>query len=237
MQIFRQIFLPFIVPLSFIYGCIVWIRNQLYNREWIKVAVFNKPIISVGNITSGGTGKTPIVIYLAQIFQKQGKNPGIISRGYKRKSTGLHVVHDGKELIADVNTAGDEPLLMASILNNIPIIVSENRIKGIKRLIDYYYADIIIMDDGYQHRKVKRDLDIITVSINDTKKNYRLLPWGNLREPLKNIDRADYVIYTKTKNFSSPDIHIDIQRFIKAKYLISSSIPVLMKYDNLVYKK
>ena len=235
MQSYKRIILPFIVPLSFIYGCFIWIRNQFYNREWINVAVFNKPIISVGNITSGGTGKTPLVIYLAQILQKQGKKPGIISRGYGRKSAGLHVVHDGKKIIVDVQTAGDEPFLMARILNNIPIIVSENRIEGIKQLIDYYYADVIIMDDGFQHRKVKRDLDILTISINDTQ--YRLLPWGNLREPLKNINRANYIVYTKTNNYQLPNIQMNIQRFIKSKYLISTSIPVLMKYDNLNYKK
>ena len=237
MHSYSKIMLPLTIPLSLIYGCFVWIRNNFYERGWIKIAAFNKPIISVGNITTGGTGKTPLVIYLAQILQKNGKKPGIISRGYGRKSEGLHVVHDGKKLITNVEIAGDEPFLMGRILKNIPIIVSKNRINGIKKLIDYYFIDIIIMDDGFQHRRVKRDLDILTVSINDTTKQYRLLPWGNLREPLKNVNRADYLIYTKTENYKIPDIHINIQPFIKSKYLISSLLPVLMKYNNSVYHK
>ena len=97
MQSYRQFLYPFLIPLSWIYGCIIWIRNQLYDLGWIKGTVFNKPIISIGNITSGGTGKTPMVIYMAQLLQTKGKKPGIISRGYGRKSQGLQVVHDGKK--------------------------------------------------------------------------------------------------------------------------------------------
>ena len=104
MQSYRQILYPVLIPLSWIYGCIIWIRNQLYNFGWIKDAVFNKPIISIGNITSGGTGKTPMVIYMAQLLQKKGKKPGIISRGYGRKSQGLQVVHDGRKIIAQKRT-------------------------------------------------------------------------------------------------------------------------------------
>ena len=237
MQRYRQILFPFLIPLSWVYACIIWIRNQFYDIQWIKSAVFNKSIISVGNITSGGTGKTPLVIYLAQQLQKKGKTPGIISRGYGRKSQGLQVVHDGKNLIADVSVAGDEPYLMACILKNIPVIVSENRINGIKQLLNDYLVDVIIMDDGFQHRKIKRDLDILTVSSNDRKRYYRLLPWGNLREPLKNIKRADLVIYTKTDNYKLPNIHFKIQPFLKSKHITSSSIPILMKYNGSDYQQ
>ena len=86
MHFFRQILFPFLIPMSWLYGCIIWVRNQFYNLGWIKILSFNKPIISVGNITSGGTGKTPLVIYLAQLMLRNGKKPGIISRGYGRKS-------------------------------------------------------------------------------------------------------------------------------------------------------
>ena len=233
----QKFLFPFLIPLSWIYGIVIFLRNKLYDLGWIKGAIINKPIISIGNITSGGTGKTPMVIYLAQLLQKNGKKPGIISRGYGRKSQGLQIVHDGKKLIASVEIAGDEPFLMANMLNNVPIIVSESRIKGIKQLIDYYFADMIIMDDGFQHRKVNRNLDILTISSNDKKTDYRLLPWGNLREPLKNIDRASCVIYTKTENHKTPAIHSIIQPLLKTNPINSSLLPILMRYNSSSYQK
>ena len=237
MHFFRQILFPFLIPMSWLYGCIIWVRNQFYNFGWIKIRSFNKPIISVGNITSGGTGKTPLVINLAKLLQKMKKTPGIISRGYGRKSKGLQVVHDGKKLFSDAETVGDEPYLIALTLENVPVIVCNNRSHGIKQLLDYYSVNIIILDDGFQHRKVNRDLDILTVSSNDRKSDYRLLPWGNLREPLNNIDRANYVIYTKTENHKTPAIHSQLHPFIKAKPINSSLLPILMKYNASSYKK
>ena len=121
---------PFLIPLSWIYGCIIWIRNQLYDLGWIKDVVFNKPIISIGNITSGGTGKTPMVIYMAQLLQSKGKKPGIISRGYGRKAKGLQIVHDGKKLIASVDQKNKE-LISLTIVNTgafFPATESQARI-------------------------------------------------------------------------------------------------------------
>ena len=193
MHFFRQILFPLLMPMSWLYGCTIWVRNQFYNFGWIKTTSFDKPVISVGNITSGGTGKTPLVIYLAQLLLKNGKKPGIISRGYGRKSQGMQIVHDGKKLLSNSETTGDEPCLMARVLEKVPVVVCEERSRGIRQLLDYYSVNVIIMDDSFQHRKVNRDLDILTVSSNDKKTDYRLLPWGNLREPLKNINRANCV--------------------------------------------
>ena len=142
-----------------------------------------------------------------------------------------------RKIIASVELAGDEPFLMANRLENVPIIVSENRIKGIKQLIDYYFADVIIMDDGFQHRKANRNIDILTISSNDKKTSYRLLPWGKLREPLKNINRANCVIYTKTKNHKTPSIHSIIQHLLKTNPINSSLLPTLMKYNVSNYQK
>ena len=223
--------------MSWLYGCTIWVRNKFYNFGWIKTTSFDKPIISVGNITSGGTGKTPLVIYLAQLLLKNGKKPGIISRGYRRKSCGMQIVHDGKKLLSNPETAGDEPCLMAHILEIVPIVVCEERSRGIRQLLDYYSVNVIIMDDSFQHRKVNRDLDILTVSSNDKKTDYRLLPWGNLREPLKNINRANYVIYTKTEKHKTPAIHSKFQPFLKTNPINSSLLPTLMKYNASNYQK
>jgi tetraacyldisaccharide 4'-kinase len=204
---------------------------------WFTTEDFKLPIISVGNITTGGSGKTPLVMYLANLLIKNGKNPGIVSRGYGRKSQGLVVVHDGKEMKAKVESAGDEPFLMATILKSVPVIVCEDRREAICHLVNSSTVNIIIMDDGFQHRKVKRDLDIITISANDTKNDYRLLPWGKLREPIKNINRSNALVFTKTDNFTPPNMLAEFQSVFKGNSIVSSIIPVLMRYDSSGYHK
>ena len=132
---------------------------------------------------------------------------GIISRGYGRKSKGLQIVHDGKNLLIDVHDAGDEPFLIAKILNDIPVIVSENKSFGITQLINNYNVDMIIMDDAFQHRSIERDLDLVLLNSQSGPSDYRLIPHGLLREPFNHIKRADAIIFTKT-NLSEPDSKI-----------------------------
>ncbi|MBC8256471.1 MAG: tetraacyldisaccharide 4'-kinase [Candidatus Marinimicrobia bacterium] len=237
MTFYQNILFPILIPLSWMYGLVIWVRNLLYDKGWIKSSNFNKPIISVGNITTGGTGKTPLVIYLAELLKKNGMNPGIISRGYGRTSQGMLLVHDGKKLLTDVESSGDEPYLMARVLENVPVVVCEDRSYGIQQLIDYYSVNVVIIDDGFQHRKVKRDLDIITISANDKREDYRLLPWGKLREPLQNLKRANAIIITKTNNFTPPNLHTEIQSIYKGSLYFSTIVPILMKYDSTGYHK
>ena len=207
MYFFFRLLSQLLRPFSWIYCFIILIRNYLYNHTILTKTQFNIPIISIGNITTGGTGKSPMVIYIAKQLIKIGYKPGIISRGYGRKSSGLQIVHDGKDLLADVNSAGDEAYLIADHLNNVPIIVCKNRINGINQLINFYSVDIIIMDDGFQHRKVNRDIDILMISSNDqiifSKENSsfvnqnfgyvfqssRLLPWLNIKENIELVTK------------------------------------------------
>ena len=176
-------------------------------------------------------------MYLANLLIKNGKNPGIVSRGYGRKSKGLVVVHDGKEMKVMIESAGDEPFLMATILKSVPVIVCEDRKEAIRHLVNSSTVNIIIMDDGFQHRKVKRDLDIITISANDTKNDYRLLPWGKLREPFKNINRSNAIVFTKTDNYTPPNMLAEFQSVFKGNSIVSSIIPVLMRCDSSGYHK
>ena len=237
MSLLRTLLTPFTFPLSLVYGSIIWIRNKLYDLDWVPSYTFDIPIISVGNITTGGSGKTPLVMYLADLLQKNGKNPGIVSRGYGRNSQGMVTVHNGKELITDVENSGDEPFLMASVLKIVPVVVCEDRQEGISQLIKNNSTDVIIMDDGFQHRKVKRDLDIVTISANDRKEDYRLLPWGKLREPLQNIGRANIAIFTRTNNYNPPELLPSIKPYVKGPPLLSSQQSTLMKYDEDGYRK
>jgi len=159
-------------------------------------------VVSIGNLSVGGTGKTPFVLFLANTLKTGGLNVAVLSRGYKRKSTGTHVVSDGNTLKSDLNNSGDEPFMLANKLQDIPVVVDENRYRGGQFICNEYNPDVIIMDDAFQHRRVFRDVDIVL--INSNHRRPKLLPYGLLREPLRNIKRADAVIFTKA-NLTPPD--------------------------------
>jgi tetraacyldisaccharide 4'-kinase len=160
-------------------------------------------IISVGNIAVGGTGKTPTVIAITKFLQRQNKTVAVLSRGYGRKSTGTQLVSDAKINLTNWKTFGDEPTLMAKHLASVPIVVDENRIRGGKYLIDRFHPDIIILDDGFQHRKIYRDVDIVLVNSNMSKYRNRIFGFRTFREPLKSLNRAHLIFLTKS-DFVAP---------------------------------
>jgi tetraacyldisaccharide 4'-kinase len=181
----------------------VAIRNYLYDIKLFKATKLSCKIISVGNITIGGTGKTPTVIAIAKFLQQQNRTVAVLSRGYGRKSTGTLLVTDGKTNLSNWRNVGDESALMAKHLSNIPIVVDENRIRGGKYLITKFNPEIIILDDGFQHRKIHRDVDIVLVNSNVSKFNNRIFGFGNFREPWESLKRTHIIFLTKS-GFVSP---------------------------------
>jgi tetraacyldisaccharide 4'-kinase len=183
-------------PSSFLYLLLIETRNFLYNHNIIKINKYDTPIISVGNITTGGTGKTPIVMSLIALLEESYPVIAVVSRGYKRKSTGVLIVSDGMGKILDSEQGGDEPVLIARKFPYCPVLVAEKRSRGVEEALKCFTPDLIILDDAYQHRSVYRDCDIVLVHSKQKLKNDHLLPMGNLREPLKNLKRADLFIMT-----------------------------------------
>ena len=192
----------FLWPLGFFYWLLIFWRNFFYNLGFFISRKLPCKVISIGNLSVGGTGKTPFVLFLANSLKARGLNVAVLSRGYKRKSTGTHVVSDGNTLKSDLNNSGDEPFMLANKLQDIPVVVDENRYRGGQFICNEYNPDVIIMDDAFQHRRVFRDVDIVL--INSNHRRPKLLPYGLLREPLRNIKRADAVIFTKA-NLTPPD--------------------------------
>jgi len=237
MQILHTLLLPLLIPLSWLYGLIIWIRNGLFNFGLFISVSFEIPIISVGNVTTGGTGKTPMVIYFAKLIESSGYKPGIVSRGYRRNSRGLVMVHDGNRFLTDVDSAGDEPYLMGKELNTVPIIVCKNRMAGIHELQNNNSVDIVILDDAFQNRKIERNVDVIMISAYDKISDYHLLPWGKLREPLNNLKRANCVIFTKTNHCLNSDIYNILNPYQKKSFISGTMMPVLMKMDEKGYHK
>ncbi len=187
-------------PISLIYCVITYLRNKLYDNGTFKSVKLPVPVISVGNITTGGTGKTPLTIYLAEYFLQKGKKVGIVSRGYGRNSSFQLLVCDGQEIHDKVDMTGDELYMISEELlqkyNNFHVLADNNRTAGAEHLIDTFKPDLILLDDAFQHRKIKRNLDIVMVDAGAHNKlfNKMLLPAGNLRESKSGLKRAGIII-------------------------------------------
>lgn len=194
--------------LSVLYGGIVRLRNTLYDRQAITAAKLSRPVVSVGNLTAGGTGKTPMVIHLARFLRERGYRPAVLSRGYgSRGGKSVNVVSDGKAVLLDPERAGDEPFLMARVLGDVPVITGPNRVDAGRTAIRLFRPDLLLLDDGFQHRKIRRDLDVVLLDANRPFGNGRILPGGPLREPLRGLSRADLIVLTgeETGNPAPPE--------------------------------
>ena len=211
----NRVFRYLLAPLGIIYGIIIYIRNICYDLELLPSFCLKCKVLSIGNITTGGTGKTPAVIALAKYFQEQNISPAILSRGYRRKTKGTVLVSNGKTVCSDLRSVGDEALLIAHSLKSVPVLVDANRIRGGQYLIKNFSPDIIIMDDAFQHRKIKRDVDVVLLNCVESQNVYQFIPLGKLREPLAQLKRADMVVFTKTNLGDFPE-NIHIEKYTRA---------------------
>ena len=192
-------------PLSFLYELITTLRNYLYDTSILNVKKLPCKVISIGNITTGGSGKTPTAEFLALYLQSIGKNVGIISRGYGRTSKHVKLVTNGFDKPNSWEQYGDEAFLLSQNLNSIPIVVGESKYEAGLKITSEFDLDVIIIDDGFQHRSLYRDLDIALINSRDTQKTHKLLPIGNLRERINGLKRADLIVYTKTNLHNNLD--------------------------------
>ena len=224
----------FLLPLSITYEAIVYIRNLLYNLNILKKKKLKCPVISIGNITVGGTGKTPTVILIANELIKRNLKVGILTRGYGRKlKKTIIICNDGrkKEPTLNANETGDEPLLLYQKLPNTPIAISRNRYESGKILLKTYSLDLIILDDGFQHRSIHRNLDIVLINSLDKRNKYKILPTGFLREPLKNLQRADFILFTKSNLIEENEIPlIKVVKNFNIPYSLSTAHNRLTNY-------
>jgi tetraacyldisaccharide 4'-kinase len=198
-------------PVSLIYGGIVWLRNWLFDKNVFKSASFNFPIICIGNIATGGTGKTPMTEYLIRLLQHQYKT-ATLSRGYKRKTKGF--------AIANANTTaleiGDEPMQFHNKFPDVTVAVGEERLVAIPQLLhDRPQTQLILLDDAFQHRSVKAGLNIILTAYNNLFTRDLMLPAGDLRDVKASMHRADIIVVTKCKTALNADEKTAIIKEIK----------------------
>jgi len=206
-------------PITLIYGFVIAIRNYCYDQNWIKSRSFDLPIISVGNIAVGGSGKTPMADYLIRLLKKDYEL-ALLSRGYGRKKSGFLIVQED----CSSDEIGDEPLQYKLNHSDILVAVSENRVKGVEQIKDQ--VKVIILDDAYQHRAIKPGFSILLFDYNSVFKKDYFLPSGNLREPISNLNRADIIVVTKTDKFFSPME----RRRVEAKLPIRNNQKVFYSY-------
>ncbi|KPJ77520.1 MAG: hypothetical protein AMJ54_07640 [Deltaproteobacteria bacterium SG8_13] len=191
----------FLHALSRIYAVAVKVRLAGYRHGIFKTRRLPCKVISIGNVTAGGTGKTPFAIYVAAMIHRWGLRAAVISRGYKGDAERRGaVVSDGSRLLASPEAAGDEPFLMAVRLMplSVPVLVGRDRVRIGLQAIQRFAPDVIILDDGFQHVRLARDIDVVLLDSQRPLGNSHLLPRGVLREPLSSLRRADLFVFTRT---------------------------------------
>jgi len=194
---FRYLLLPF----SLIYGAIIWFRNWLYDKKYLNAATFNFPIICVGNLAVGGTGKTPMTEYLIRLLKNDFKT-ATLSRGYKRKTTGFAIANEDTTALE----IGDEPMQFHQKFPDITVAVGEERLVAIPQILqEAPHTEVIILDDAFQHREVNAGLNIVLTEYSNLYTRDFMLPAGDLRDVRTSMQRAQVIVVTKCK--PELDIH------------------------------
>lgn len=188
----------FLSAVAVIYGAGVKLRRKAYDKGWLKTRRLGCAVISVGNLTLGGTGKTPMTVYLAKRLRSQGYRVAVVTRGYKgaaQKRGG--VVSDGKRVLMNASACGDEALMMARSLENTPVLVGRNRYAVGQMALDAFRPQVILLDDAFQHIRLERDLDLVLLDAVKPFGNGKLFPRGTLREGTAALNRSSAIVMTR----------------------------------------
>ncbi len=211
-------------PLIPFYALVINVRNWFFDNNVFKTEDVDASVISVGNISVGGSGKTPLVISLTNLLKREGKKAGVLSRGYGRNTRGYLLVSDGKDILAPVSDCGDE-IYITAMECKVPAAVSENRVKGAGNLISETGINVIVLDDAYQHRWIKRDLNLLIFEQRFLTEydffKQQLLPTGMMREPFSSIKRADAVIINR-KFTPENEIPAEYSRYLAGKKVFTA---------------
>lgn len=206
-----NVFLALLKGISLVFSAVVSLRYFLYGIGLLRRYPLGIQVISIGNVTAGGTGKTPVTEIFARTLAAEGRKVAILSRGYRRKEAPLWqrlftqvvepplVVSDGKHVLLDSEKGGDEPYMLASNLPGVAVVVDRNRVKAGRYAIKRLGCDTIILDDGFQYQKLKHSIEVVLVDSTNPFGNGNMLPRGILREPARHLKRADIIFLTKCR--------------------------------------
>lgn len=227
--------------LSYLFLTVVSIRYFLYRTGLLRRYPLGTQVISIGNVTAGGTGKTPVTEIFARTLAAEGRKVAILSRGYRRKEAPWWqrlftqviekplVVSDGRRVLLDSATGGDEPYMLASNLPGVAVVVDRNRVKAGRYAVNRLGCDTLILDDGFQYQKLKHSIEVVLVDSTNPFGNGNLLPRGILREPVRNLKRADIIFLTKCRGDVSA-VKEEIRRYnTTAEIVECNHTPKVMK--------
>jgi tetraacyldisaccharide 4'-kinase len=221
----------YLLIFSYIYGLVLKVRDFFYKNEIVKAKNLPCAVISIGNLTVGGTGKTPMTIKTARLAKELGYKVAVISRGYKGSASKKGgIVSDGNKILMGQDQAGDEPFMMAASLKNTPVAVGQNRFRAGMLVMKEFEPDVIILDDAFQHLKLKRDIDIVLLDHRQPFGNNHLLPRGILREPGSALLRSDAFVITRSDSGPVPSL-LEKNKLLEKKPIFKSvHRPYVHKY-------
>ena len=214
-----------LVPVSWLYGGVVCLRNACYDLGLLQIESVPAKVVSVGNITAGGTGKTPVVESIVRHFLGLKARVAVISRGYRRLSRGTVVVSDGRTILSTPEASGDEPFQIARKFPEAVVVVDEKRVRGARHAVSNYRAEVIILDDGFQHRSLRRDLEIVLIDVEQPLFPSWMLPAGLRREPVGSLKRADVVVLTRWTEEKGNPIREGLNRITSSEQLNVVFVP------------
>jgi tetraacyldisaccharide 4'-kinase len=223
----------FLLPFSLFYWLGVAVRNWFFDIGVLKSKKVNASVISVGNVSAGGVGKTPFVELLIERL-KINHQLAVVSRGYGRKTAGTVVVSDGRGKLSSVENSGDEPIQLAHKYPELIVVVDEQRVRGVRKAIELG-AKLILLDDGFQHRYLHRDIDIVILTADEILNGDLLLPAGNRREPLTSLKRADLIVITRCADTKEYEHACAVGR--ERNSLPSKTPTVGLKTDLKIFKR
>lgn len=222
-----------LAPPALLYGAIAQTRTQFYRKGWLKSVDLGLPVVSVGNITVGGTGKTPLVSFVARALALQNHKVCILTRGYKRAEPNKRVlVSNSEQILADAQASGDEPFeLAAKLLKIAAVVADKNRADAGFWAKEYLGATAFVLDDGFQHLRLKRNLDVLTIDVTNPFGNRKLLPAGILRESLTALKRADLIVLTRANlNAEISNLEFEIKKY-------NQNCPILLAKNEIINLK